>query len=161
MRGFIIGTIATAITFAIVAYLLPQIDYGDNIVGLISTANNAPASWVLGDHITDEGSGFLGQLNRAALNSLRFDAAAGSKLELAALGALQLSSGGLLITDNVTAAGAGLFGGDLTAGTSELIVTHDGPQVFEIASSIRTRRTTSRSPRPSTGLRWASWCPRP
>jgi putative membrane protein len=35
MRGFIIGTIATAITFAIVAYLLPQIDFGDDLVGLI------------------------------------------------------------------------------------------------------------------------------
>ena len=35
MRGFIIGTIATAITFAIVAYLLPQIDYGGNFTSLI------------------------------------------------------------------------------------------------------------------------------
>ena len=35
MRGFILGTIATAITFAIVAYLLPQIDFGDDLVGLI------------------------------------------------------------------------------------------------------------------------------
>ena len=35
MRGFIIGTIATAITFAIVAYLLPQIDYGGNVANLI------------------------------------------------------------------------------------------------------------------------------
>ena len=33
MRGFLIGTAATAITFAIVAYLLPQIDYGDNLPG--------------------------------------------------------------------------------------------------------------------------------
>lgn len=38
MRGFIIGTAATAITFAVVAYLLPQIDYGDNIPGLIVLA---------------------------------------------------------------------------------------------------------------------------
>ena len=38
MRGFIIGTIATAITFAIVAYVLPQIDYGGNIAGLIVVA---------------------------------------------------------------------------------------------------------------------------
>jgi putative membrane protein len=38
MRGFLIGTAATAITFAIVAYFLPQIDYGDNIPGLIVLA---------------------------------------------------------------------------------------------------------------------------
>jgi putative membrane protein len=38
MRGFIVGTIATAITFAIVAYLLPQVDYGDSIPGLIVVA---------------------------------------------------------------------------------------------------------------------------
>ncbi len=35
MRGFIIGTIATAITFAIVAWALPQIDAGDSIPNLI------------------------------------------------------------------------------------------------------------------------------
>jgi putative membrane protein len=38
MRGFIIGTIATAITFAIVSYVLPQIDYGGNVSGLIVVA---------------------------------------------------------------------------------------------------------------------------
>ncbi len=38
MRGFLIGTAATAITFAIVAYVLPQIDYGDNLPGLIVVA---------------------------------------------------------------------------------------------------------------------------
>lgn len=35
MRGFIFGTIATAITFAIVSYLLPAIDYGGDIQGLV------------------------------------------------------------------------------------------------------------------------------
>jgi putative membrane protein len=38
MRGFLIGTAATAITFAIVAYVLPQIDYGDDLVSLIVLA---------------------------------------------------------------------------------------------------------------------------
>jgi putative membrane protein len=38
MRGFLIGTAATAITFAVVAYFLPQIDYGDNLPGLIVLA---------------------------------------------------------------------------------------------------------------------------
>jgi putative membrane protein len=36
--SFIISTIATAVTFGIVAYLLPQIDYGDNLVGLLAVA---------------------------------------------------------------------------------------------------------------------------
>lgn len=36
--GFIIGTIATAITFAIVIYLLPQIDFGGDVVSLIILA---------------------------------------------------------------------------------------------------------------------------
>jgi len=33
--GFIISTIATAITFAVVAFVLPQIDYGDSIPALL------------------------------------------------------------------------------------------------------------------------------
>ena len=36
--GFIIRTIATAITFGIVAYLLPQISYGDDVVNLLVVA---------------------------------------------------------------------------------------------------------------------------
>jgi putative membrane protein len=36
--SFIIGTIATAITFAVVAYVLPQIDYGDNLANLLILA---------------------------------------------------------------------------------------------------------------------------
>ena len=36
--GFIISTIATAITFAIVAYVLPQIDFGGDIVNLLVLA---------------------------------------------------------------------------------------------------------------------------
>jgi putative membrane protein len=38
MKRFIVGTIATAITFAIVSYLLPQIDYGGNISTLIAVS---------------------------------------------------------------------------------------------------------------------------
>jgi putative membrane protein len=35
LKGFILGTIATAITFAVVSYLLPAIDYGGDIRGLV------------------------------------------------------------------------------------------------------------------------------
>jgi putative membrane protein len=35
VKGFILGTIATAITFAIVSYLLPAIDYGGDIQNLV------------------------------------------------------------------------------------------------------------------------------
>jgi putative membrane protein len=38
MKRFIVGTIATAITFAIVSYLLPQIDYGGSIPTLIAVS---------------------------------------------------------------------------------------------------------------------------
>jgi putative membrane protein len=38
MKRFIVGTIATAITFAIVSYLLPQIDYGGSITTLIAVS---------------------------------------------------------------------------------------------------------------------------
>jgi putative membrane protein len=35
VKGFIIGTLATALTFAIVSYILPAIDYGGDPVGLV------------------------------------------------------------------------------------------------------------------------------
>ena len=43
MRGFLIGTAATAITFAIVAYVLPQIDYGDDLVEPDRPGRSSPA----------------------------------------------------------------------------------------------------------------------
>ena len=38
MKGFAIGVVATAIAFAIVAFLLPQVDYGGDVVGLLLLA---------------------------------------------------------------------------------------------------------------------------
>jgi len=38
MRHFLIGTAATAIAFAIVAWLLPQVDFGGTIVQLVLVA---------------------------------------------------------------------------------------------------------------------------
>ena len=38
MRGFLIGTIATAIAFALMTYLLPNVDYTGEIPGLIVLA---------------------------------------------------------------------------------------------------------------------------
>lgn len=36
--SFVIGTIATAITFAVVSYVLPQIDFGGDVVNLLILA---------------------------------------------------------------------------------------------------------------------------
>ena len=38
MRGFLIGTIATAVAFALMTYLLPNVDYTGEIPGLIVLA---------------------------------------------------------------------------------------------------------------------------
>jgi putative membrane protein len=38
MRGFILGTLATALAFAIMTYLLPNLDYSGEITGLIVLA---------------------------------------------------------------------------------------------------------------------------
>ncbi|HET9346738.1 MAG TPA: phage holin family protein [Candidatus Limnocylindrales bacterium] len=38
MRGFLIGTIATAVAFALMTYLLPNVDYAGEIPGLIVLA---------------------------------------------------------------------------------------------------------------------------
>ena len=38
MRGFILGTLATAVAFAIMTYLLPNLDYQGEIAGLVVLA---------------------------------------------------------------------------------------------------------------------------
>ena len=110
---------------------------GGSIVGLASTLNNTVTSWTSGDHITDGGSGFVGGFDRSHINSLRFDAAGGSALTAASQASvLTIGSGGILVTDQVTSGSPGIFGGTLGTGASEIIVTQDSSQTFEISSRI-------------------------
>jgi autotransporter-associated beta strand protein len=114
---------------------------GNNIVALLSTAKNAVGTWVAGDHITDETSGFAGVLSGNSINSLRFNAATGSDLQVATTGVLGIASGGILVTDNVGGT-SGIFGGTLVSGAMatnvpELIITQDSTQVFELNSEVR------------------------
>jgi autotransporter-associated beta strand protein len=113
---------------------------GSNIVALASTPKNDVSTWLAGDHITDETTGFTGTYASVGLNSLRFNAAGGSNLNLGTTGVLGLMTGGLLITDNVSAA-SGMTGGTLFSGaaaaTPELIFTQDSAFTHTISADIR------------------------
>ncbi|MDI1311653.1 autotransporter-associated beta strand repeat-containing protein [Prosthecobacter sp.] len=109
---------------------------GGNIVALASTISNDVMTWLPGDQITDDTTGFTGTLNQANINSLRFNAAGGSAVNIASGGVLTIASGGILVTDNVTSGTPGIFGGTLISGVLEIIVTQDSPQTFEISSNI-------------------------
>jgi autotransporter-associated beta strand protein len=112
----------------------------NNIVPLVSSVKNDITTWVTGDHITDDGAGFTGSFSNIHINSLRFNAAGGSAFQLGDDGRLSIATGGILITDQVTAP-TRILGGNLVSGASssspEIIVTHDGSATFEIGSNIR------------------------
>lgn len=118
---------------------------GGNIVALTSTAKNVVSTWLTGDHITDETTGFTGTLNLANINSLRFNAAGGSSLNLASPGVLGITSGGILVTDQVTSGTPGIYGGTLTSSVAEVIVTQDSAQTFEISSNLRASNAITKS----------------
>lgn len=117
---------------------------GSNIVGLVSTVKNDVTTWVKNDHITDGTTGFTGSVSGIYLNSLRFDAAGGSDLNLTATGVLGVASGGLLITDNVGGTPS-IAGGTLFSGASELIFTQDSAQTFAVSSDIRVNHAVTKS----------------
>jgi len=116
-----------------------------NIVGLVSSAKNDVTTWLATDHITDTAGGFSGTLGATAINSLRFDAATGSELLLAPTGSLNIASGGILVTSQVTGGDPSILGGHLASGTTELIITQDSSQVFEISASIGTNHAFTKS----------------
>ncbi len=118
---------------------------GGNIAALTSVAKNSYAAWALGDHITDSGSGFTGAFSSANLNSLRFDAAGGSALNLNPGSVLSIASGGILATDQITGGAPGIFGGTLSTGVTEFIVTQDGSREFEIASRINVNNALTKT----------------
>ncbi len=115
---------------------------GNNIVALASTAKNDISTWAAGDHITDETTGFTGTFASVSINSLRFDAAGGSDINLGGTGVLGIATGGLLVTDNVggtpSLIGGTIFSGALASNVPELILTHDGSTNFILGSDLRT-----------------------
>jgi len=122
---------------------------GNNITSLASTPKNNVASWLTGDHVTDETTGYTGTFSSVLINSLRFDAAPGGVVNLGADGVLGIATGGILVTDNV-AGTPGILGGTIFSGAQasnvpELIVTHDGTTTFEIGADIRTNSAFTKS----------------
>jgi autotransporter-associated beta strand protein len=116
-----------------------------NIVGLASTAENNVTAWTAGSHITDTGSGFSGVLSAAHLSSLRFNAGAGAGVSLSASSVLTIASGGILVTDQVTAGSPGILGGTLGTGVTELIITQDSSRTFAISSRIGVNNAVTKT----------------
>lgn len=117
----------------------------NNVVALASTAKNTIATWAAGDHITDETTGFTGTLQCAGINTLRFNATSGSDVNLAAGGVLLVRAGGILVTDQVTSGTPGIFDGSLVSDVTELVVTTDSSQTFEISSFIGAQQGITKS----------------
>lgn len=117
---------------------------GGNVVALISTVKNDLSTWAVGDHVTDDTTGFTGTLQGLNINSLRFNAAAGSDLIIAPAGVLSIASGGILVTSNVGGTPS-IQGGTLASGVTELIITQDSAQTFTISSDIRGSHAVTKS----------------
>lgn len=117
---------------------------GGNIVALVSTVENNVTIWAVGDQVTDDTTGFTGTLQGQSINSLRFDAAAGSDVHIAQGGVLSIASGGILVTGNVGGSPS-IQGGILASGVTELIITQDSSQTFTISSDIRINHAVTKS----------------
>jgi autotransporter-associated beta strand protein len=117
---------------------------GGNIVALASTPKNDVTTWAIGDHITDETTGFTGTLQSAFINSLRFNTAGGSDVIMSNTGVLIIGSGGFLITNNVGGTPS-MMGGTLASGATELVITQDSSQPFEIGSDIRINQGVTKT----------------
>lgn len=116
---------------------------GGNVVALISTVKDDVTAWMNGEHITDS-TGFTGMLECANINSLRFDAAAGSDLVIGSGVDLNIGSGGILVTGNVGGTPS-IMGGDLVSGVNEIVVTQDSLQTFQIGSNIGGAQAVTKS----------------
>lgn len=117
---------------------------GGNIVALISTVKNDVTTWAVGDHVTDDTTGFTGTLQGLSINSLRLNAVTGSDILVAPAGVLSIASGGILVTSSVGGTPS-IQGGVLASGVTELIITQDSAQTFTISSDIRINQAVTKS----------------
>jgi autotransporter-associated beta strand protein len=119
-----------------------------NIVAATTTLQDAVASWVAGENISDS-TGFTGSVARVNLNSLRFNATAGSDLVVASGGILGITGGGILITSNVGATpsltGGTIASGAVASNVPEFIITQDSASTFEMGADIRINHAVTKS----------------
>ena len=119
-----------------------------NIVAATTTLQDSVAAWLPGENISDS-SGFTGTLGCANINSLRFNAAAGSDLAVATGGMLKIASGGILVTDQAggtpSITGGTLASGAIAANVPELMITQDSASTFEIGADIRVNHMLTKT----------------
>ncbi|WP_170157298.1 autotransporter-associated beta strand repeat-containing protein [Roseimicrobium gellanilyticum] len=138
LGGYLTITDATGTHFA-------RNDGSGNIVALTSTVKNDVSTWVTGDHITNDAA-FTGTTNCITINSLRFDASVASTLTIGSGEVLNIASGGILVTSNVTAGPATITGGMLSSSTAELIFTQDSlAQSLTVASTITANTAVTKT----------------
>ncbi len=117
---------------------------GGNIVALVSTVKDDVTTWASGDHVTNSAAGFTGIVQGSNIDSLRFDDAGGSDVNLAEGSVLLIGSGGILITDNATGSPA-ILGGTLASGATEIIVRQSSAATFEIGADLRINHALTKS----------------
>ena len=118
----------------------------NQIVALASAVKNDVTTWLPVDHATDDTAGFTGSIAATSvINSLRFNAAAGTAVNLAPAGILSIASGGLLVTDQVTSGSPSILGGALTSGVAEIIITQDSSRPMEISSAIGSNTSVTKT----------------
>ena len=115
-----------------------------NIVPAVTTVQDAVGSWGSGENISDS-TGFSGTVNAALVNSLRFNAAGGSDLTLAATGVLGLTSGGLLVTGGVGGTPSIVNGTIFTGTGPEIIITQASGQTFTLDADIRINHALTKT----------------
>jgi len=140
----LLGTTAFATVKSAGVTSFARVDAGA-VVGRASSVVNDASSWTAAAHVTDDAGGFVGSAKTLSIGSLRYDAATGSALGQVSGSTLTLASGGILVTDRVTAGAPSLSGGFLRSATNELVVFQDSAQTFEIASGIGAGHTLTKS----------------
>jgi autotransporter-associated beta strand protein len=111
----------------------------NTIVAITPTTRNNLSTWVAGEHLTDDTTGFTGTLGATTgINSLRFNAAGPSTVTIPDGLMLGVASGGVLQTASVTGGTSLITGGRLISGTGpELIFTTDSAtQMLTVDSAI-------------------------
>lgn len=118
----------------------------NQIVAMASTVKNDVTTWLPVDHVTDDTTGFTGSIpGSSSINSLRYNATAGTSVNLAPAGILSIASGGLLITDQVASGSPSILGGTLTSGVAEVIITQDSSRPMEISSAIGSNTSVTKT----------------
>jgi autotransporter-associated beta strand protein len=148
-------TTSTASNGTMLGYLTVSDDTGiyfagknatNNLIKVASTTKTNVSTWTSVDNVDNAAGAFTGSVAAlTSVNTLTFASASDNTVTIASGATLNIVSGGVLVTSAVSAGTHTITGGLLSSGIADLVFTHEGAAILNVASTIGSNHAITKT----------------